>query len=236
MDLRYQHGIVVSQGVFDFFKSNIPEIFIYSDNSKDYGSDLVYNVVSSTDNGENKLTLIVENDISNDIYTIPDLSVFTGVINGYAQVTIDSISKIDELSFSVNVSNVNQALMPVSGYDTITTFGLRLLNSAFYECDFFNFNQSYSGSRISNKTFGITARLLITTKDDGTNLSIEYITQKIHDLIFYDNMGKLPITIDDRMVYLIPFGSMAHSDITHENKDISVRLVTISFSYKLRYK
>ncbi|MGL6131084.1 MAG: hypothetical protein ACRCZ9_05690 [Fusobacteriaceae bacterium] len=237
MDLRYNHGVVVSNALLDFFKKELSDIFVYSDNSIDFGSDLPYQVISSTTNGDGKMTLIVENDIRHDIYKIPDLSVFTGVINSYSRVNIDSISKIDELSFSVNISGVNQSFYGQTLVSNeISVFGLRLQNSIFYECDFFNFGASYSRSRISNKTFGITARLLITTKDDQTNLSIEYITQKINDLIFYDNMGKVPIEIDKNIFYIFPFGSLNHMNISQENKEINSRMVTISFSYMLRYK
>lgn len=228
------HTIAVSDALFEVIKEEIgSEVYVYKSTSSNYEDDLIYHVESSTLSSDGRAVIRVYNDPRINIYEMEDLDKFDGVLNGYDVVTIESIEQVSDSIFVVNVSDVNDAF--TSEMESIETFGLKLSNYVFYDASFFSFPQSYRGNRISYKTFGVNVKLLITTKDDITNYAIEYLTQKIYDLFYYCNNGNTPLTIDKNTMYVRPFGNFSSIDISQESDNVNSRLVTISFSYNLRY-
>ena len=229
------HSIAVSEALFERLKEDLAEdIYIYRSTSSNYEDDLTYHVESFTTSADGRASIRVANDPRINIYEIEGLDKFEGSLNGYDIVSIDSIEEVNENVFIVNVSQVGESF--TSGIEAIDSFGLKLSNYIFYDASFFAFPQSYRGNRISYKTFGLNVKLLITTKDDITNYAIEYLTQKIYDLFYYCNNGSTPLEIDGNVMYIKPFGNFSSIDIAQESDNINSRLVTISFSYNLRYK
>ncbi|MGL5576784.1 MAG: hypothetical protein ACRDD8_05325 [Bacteroidales bacterium] len=229
------HTIAVSEGIYELLKEElIDDVYVYKKTGLDVSDDIVYQVSEYTAYQDGKATLKVKNNPTANIYEIEGLDKFDGVLNGFDDVVIDSIEQIDDNNFTVNVSKVNDSLL--GEIEKIKTFGLKLSKSVFYDASFFAFPQSYGGSRISYKTFGVNVKLLITTKDDITNYTIEYLTQKIYDLFYYYNHGSTELNIDGNPLYIRPYGNFSSIDVVQESDNISSRLVTISFSYKLRYK
>lgn len=228
------HTIEVSDALFEVIKAELgDDVFVYKSTSSNYEDDLTYRVESFTTSTDGRATIRVANDPRINIYEIADLDKFDGVLNGYDIVSIDSIEEVNPDVFIVNVSQVNDSFS--NNIESIDSFGLKLSNYVFYDASFFAFPQSYRGNRISYKTFGLNVKLLITTKDDITNYAIEYLTQKIYDLFYYYNNGSTPLEIDKNILYIKPYGNFNSIDVSQESDNINSRLITISFSYNLRY-
>jgi hypothetical protein len=233
MDLP--HTIVVSEALYEYIKAELADdIYVYKSTTTNYSDDLAYKVDSYEVTTEGKAVLTVRNDKRIDIYSMDNLGAFDGVLNGYDLVTIESISSIDDSKFSVTVSGLCTALS--SKIEKITSFGLKLSNSVFYSSNFFTFPSGYKGARINYKTFGINVSLLITAKDDASGHVIESITQKIYDTFFYLNNGTTPLEIDGKTAYLKTFGNFNTTELSQNASNLRSKLVTIAFSYTMRYQ